>query len=136
MFPRPWYWFPKLRPDRPDRHRPCRGGTLARPRRLRARPSVEQLEERTVLSSSAPLPVLAEAEPNGSQVTANPIPLGAVVNGTLSSPADVDYFAINVTQPGALTASVERPAGSTLDARLALEGINSYLIIDGQPVGG
>jgi hypothetical protein len=65
-----------------------------------------------------------------------PIPLGAVVLGTVSSPGAVDYYSFSVTQPGALTASVEPRGGSSLDAQLELDGVPSYLILNNERVGG
>src|SRR5438132_13411456 len=142
MISRPWSWLSTFRSECVgvvSRQGQTRWGTApgrraAPPRR--ARPSVEQLEDRMVLSPSSAPPLLAEVEPNDTQPSAMPIPLDVVVDGTISSPNDVDFFRIDVTGPGALTASVELPAGSPLDPRLALQSINSHLFIDRLPVGG
>src|SRR5437763_13222193 len=117
MFAHPRFWLSKSRPGR------------------RARPAVEPQEDRTLLAV-APLPLVAEKEPNDAQPLATRVPLNTAAAGAIGRPGDVDYFAIDVAEPGALIASLERPAGSALDGQVSLEEVNSYLILDGQPAGG
>jgi hypothetical protein len=107
----------------------------ARLRRPVFRPAIERLEERTMPDATT-VPVLTEVEPNNQPFLAMPIPTSAVVLGSVSSPGDVDYYSFSITQPGALTVTVKPRNGSSLDAQLELDGVNSYLILNNERVGG
>ena len=106
-------------------------GRPLRERRPALRLGVEPLEERTMPDAAA-IPVLTEAEPNDLPFLAMPIPTGAVVLGSVSLPADVDYYSFSVTEPGAITVAVEPRGASSLDAQLELDGVSSYLVLNNE----
>jgi photosystem II stability/assembly factor-like uncharacterized protein len=65
-------------------------------------------------------PAPSEGESNDSIATANPVPVGQVINGTISSPTDEDYF--EVTLSGNLLSAeicADR-AGTGLEPRLSI----------------
>ena len=65
-----------------------------------------------------------EGESNNSRATSNALLLGKSISGQLFSPSDVDYYAINVSSPGLLSLSFDRPDNAGLYKRyieIALE---------------
>src|SRR5262245_58344048 len=115
---------------------PARLGKKAGRQRSAPRLAVEPLEPRLALSAPGPVPPFGETEPNDQEADANPIAPTAVVNARLDAPDDVDFFALDVTEPGALTVRVEPGPGSSLDSRAALYTTTSYLLFQGAHVGG
>ncbi len=102
-------------------------------RRPHRRPVLEQLEDRCVLSAAI---VLGEAEPNDDRAHATPLAPDALVSGSLGAPGDVDFFYLHLSESGSLRISVEPGAGSTLDSRVALHNVESFLLVNGIPGGG
>ena len=62
----------------------------------------------TAISGTGGLPTVNETEPNGTIATANAITAPAIVNGTIASTSDTDYFKVTL------------PAGKTLTATLTM----------------
>jgi hypothetical protein len=122
----------------PARHPPSRNGPGRRVRPGQ-RLCCERLEDRTLLSGSAPA-ALPPPETDDSPAQASPLALGATVNGTIDRANDVDYFALHVDQQGYLQATVTPRNGSTLASRLAFSTIPSYALfkelVEPIPIGG
>jgi hypothetical protein len=103
-------------------HALTRGRSGGRPRRRRGCSlAVEQLESRCLFSASPPLGTIAPT---------------SQTDGNLADATEVNAYALDVTQGGRLTIGVTRRDGSTLDSRVSLFNTTSYVIVDGQPVGG
>jgi FG-GAP-like repeat len=62
--------------------------------------------------------------------------LNTPTQGVLAAPTEVDRYALTVTDPGTLSVQVEGAAGSGLDARATLYGVDSFVNINGVLEGG
>lgn len=67
-----------------------------------------------------------EVEPNDTEDVATPLPLDGSVHGRIDSETDVDQYAIEVSQPGALAIELQTPEG--VDLVLELEDAAGTLI--------